>query len=49
MNEINKQVILNLLDHLYWFYNADMSDKENQKDFLSTLNRLLVLIAEGKE
>lgn len=34
------------LNHLHWFYNADMTDKNNQEDFLSTLDKIAYLLAK---
>jgi hypothetical protein len=36
--------ILATIDHLYWFYNADMQDLKNQKDFKKTIKHLIRLI-----
>ena len=36
--------ILATIDHLYWFYNVDMKDLENQKDFKNTIKHLIKLI-----
>jgi len=41
-----KEQISNLLNHLYWFYNADMSNVDNQKDFKETIEILQNIIKD---
>lgn len=38
--------IITCLNHLHWFYNADMTDKANQEDFLATLDMISSLVTE---
>lgn len=47
MNKQNE--IKAILDHLYWFYDVDMSDQENQKDFKDSLDKLTALLTDEDE
>lgn len=49
MTTKTKEEMLNGINHLYWFYNADMCQIENQKDFKATLARLEYLVKEENE
>jgi hypothetical protein len=44
MNNDKREQMTAMLNHLYWFYNADMSLEENQKDFKQTIKSLEILI-----
>lgn len=40
-----KEKIQTCLNHLHWFYNADMTEIENKEDYLATLDKLNSLVA----
>lgn len=43
-----KEQMINIINHIYWFYNADMrTDIENQIDFKSSLDALEKLIKDN--
>lgn len=51
MNQRRKKMskeeqMMSILNHLYWFYNADMSLGENQKDFKESIKKLENLIKQ---
>lgn len=43
-----EEEMMSIVNHLYWFYNADMADIENQKDFKNSISKLELLIKEGE-
>jgi hypothetical protein len=44
----NEEQMMAILNHIYWFYNANMSLEENQKDFKESVRKLENLI-KGEE
>jgi len=38
--------MLSLVAHLYWFYNADMKNFDNQNDFKKNIEELELLIKQ---
>jgi len=44
MKQTRKEEMLTIISHLFWFYNADMADMENQKDFKQSIEKLELLV-----
>ena len=44
MKQTIKEEMLTIISHLFWFYNADMADMENQKDFKQSIEKLELLV-----
>lgn len=41
-----EEKMMSIVNHLYWFYNADMADMDNQKDYKNSIEKLTLLIKE---
>ena len=41
-----QEKMLTIVSHLYWFYNADMNDLGNQKDFKESIEKLELLVKQ---
>lgn len=46
MEATKEEKMLSIINHLYWFYNADMSDIDNQKDFKDSIAKLELLVKQ---
>jgi len=46
MEKTKEEKMMSILNHLYWFYNADMSNVDNQKDFKETIEILQNIIKD---
>ena len=44
MKQTIEEEMLTIISHLFWFYNTDMADIENQKDFKQSIEKLELLV-----